>query len=91
MGLIVITEEELFGEKKRRLLPPRIKSGYFVSDFSELKSGDVMVHIDHGVGIYRGLKRLKVGGSSSDCLLIEYLRVINSMYLLIALRWYRNI
>ncbi|MDX1778965.1 MAG: hypothetical protein R3339_08795, partial [Thermodesulfobacteriota bacterium] len=54
MGLIIITEEELFGEKKRRLAPPRVKRGYFVSDFSELKSGDVMVHIDHGLGIYRG-------------------------------------
>jgi transcription-repair coupling factor (superfamily II helicase) len=70
--LIVITEEELFGEKKRRALPPRIKSGYFVSDFSELKVGDCLVHIDHGVGIYQGLQRLKVGDIFSDCLLIEY-------------------
>ncbi len=72
MGLIIITEEELFGEKKRRLAPPRVKRGYFVSDFSELKSGDVMVHIDHGLGIYRGLKRLEIGGESSDYLLLEY-------------------
>jgi len=70
--LIIITEEELFGEKKRRALPPRIKSGYFVSDFSELKVGDCVVHIDHGVGVYQGLQRLKVGDLSSDCLLIEY-------------------
>ena len=70
--LIIITEEELFGEKKRRALPPRVKSGYFVSDFSELKVGDGVVHIDHGVGVYQGLKRLKVGDLSSDCLLIEY-------------------
>ena len=72
MGLIVITEEELFGEKKRRLAPPRVKRGYFVSDFSELKSGDVMVHIDHGLGVYRGLKRLEIGGEASDYLLLEY-------------------
>ena len=70
--LIVITEEELFGEKKRRALPPRIKSGYLVSDFSELQVGDAVVHVDHGVGIYRGLQRLQVGDACSDCLLIEY-------------------
>lgn len=72
MGLVVITEEELFGEKKRRLAPPRVKRGYFVSDFSELKNGDVMVHIDHGLGIFRGLKRMEIGGESSDYLLLEY-------------------
>ncbi len=70
--LIVITEEEIFGEKRRRPSPPRLKSSYFISDFSELAAGDCVVHVDHGVGIYRGLKRLEVGGESSDYLLIEY-------------------
>jgi transcription-repair coupling factor (superfamily II helicase) len=72
-GLIVITEEEIFGEKKRRSAPPRVKSGYFISDFSDLKTDDFVVHTDHGVGIYRGVKRLEVGGECSDYLLIEYL------------------
>jgi transcription-repair coupling factor (superfamily II helicase) len=70
--LIVITEEEIFGEKRRRPAPPRLKSSYFISDFGELEAGDCVVHVDHGVGIYRGLKRLEVGGESSDYLLIEY-------------------
>lgn len=71
--LIVITEEEIFGEKRRRSPSPRVKSGYFISDFSDLKIGDFMVHKDHGVGIYQGLKGLEVGGECSDYLLIEYL------------------
>ena len=70
--LIVITEEEIFGEKKRRPAPPRLKSSYFISDFGELEAGDCVVHVDHGVGIYRGLKQLEVGGERSDYLLIEY-------------------
>lgn len=70
--LIIITEEEIFGEKKRRTLP-KLKSGFFISDFSDLKSGDCVVHTDHGVGIYQGLKRLEVEGECGDYLLIEYL------------------
>ena len=70
--LIVITEEEIFGEKRRRSALPKVKSGYFISDFSDLKVGDFMVHKDHGVGIYQGLKGLEVGGEHSDYLLIEY-------------------
>jgi len=73
LGLIVITEEEIFGEKRRRSALPKLKSGYFISDFSDLKVGDFVVHTDHGVGIYQGLKRLKVEGEFSDYLLIEYL------------------
>jgi len=73
LRLIIITEEELFGEKRRRSAPPRVKSGYSISDFSDLKVGDFVVHADHGVGIYRGLKKLEVSGEWSDYLLIEYL------------------
>ncbi len=70
--LVVITEEEIFGEKRRRPAPPRLKSSYFISDFGELEAGGRVVHVAHGVGIYRGLKRLEVGGESSDYLLMEY-------------------
>ncbi|MCK5421607.1 MAG: DEAD/DEAH box helicase, partial [Deltaproteobacteria bacterium] len=70
--LIIITEEEIFGEKRRRSAPARKKSGYFISDFSDLKVGDFVVHTEHGVGIYRGLKGLEAGGEHSDYILIEY-------------------
>ncbi|KPJ59442.1 MAG: hypothetical protein AMJ42_01970 [Deltaproteobacteria bacterium DG_8] len=73
LRLIVITEEEIFGEKRRRSVLPKLKSGYFISNFSDLKAGDFVVHTNHGVGVYQGLKRLKVGEECSDYLLIEYL------------------
>jgi transcription-repair coupling factor (superfamily II helicase) len=50
-----------------------VKSGFFISDFSDLKMGDSVVHTDHGVGIYRGLQRLEIGEECGDYLLIEYL------------------
>lgn len=70
--LILITEEEIFGEKRRRPAPARITSGYFISDFSDLNVGDLVVHTEHGVGMYRGLKGLDAGGEHNDYLLVEY-------------------
>jgi transcription-repair coupling factor (superfamily II helicase) len=73
LRVVVITEEEIFGEKRRRPIVSRAKRGYPVSDFSDLNADDFVVHRDHGVGIYRGLKGLEVGGDDSDYLLLEYL------------------
>ncbi len=73
LRLIAITEEEIFGEKRRRSAVPKVKSGFFISDFSDLKMGDSVVHTDHGVGIYRGLQRLEIREECGDYLLIEYL------------------
>ncbi|MCX5906030.1 MAG: hypothetical protein NTY64_02270, partial [Deltaproteobacteria bacterium] len=53
-GLMIISEAELFGEKrlrKRRALPRR---DHALTAFSELSVGDYVVHTDHGIGIYRG-------------------------------------
>ncbi len=71
--LAVITEEEIFGEKRRRLSAPKLKQGSAISDFSDLKEGDCIVHRDSGIGIYRGLNTLAAGGISADYLSLEYL------------------
>lgn len=44
----------------------------FLSDLSDLKVGDYVVHIDHGIGVYQGLKQLEVGGSTRDFMLLTY-------------------
>lgn len=72
LRLIVITEEEIFGEKRKVAVLPR-PSSYFTSDFSELKIDDYVVHVDHGIGIYRGVKKLKIENSFHEYLTIEYL------------------
>ena len=71
--LVIITEEEIFGEKRRRIKAPIRKQGSAVADFSDLKDGGLIVHRDNGVGIFKELLRLDAGGISADYLLLEYL------------------
>ncbi len=73
LKLLTVTEEEIFGRKieRKRRRPPR--EGYFLQSFGELNDGDHVVHTDHGIGLYRGLQKLLVGGQGNDYLLLEYL------------------
>jgi transcription-repair coupling factor (superfamily II helicase) len=44
----------------------------FISGLGDLKVGDYVVHVDHGVGIYQGLRQISVSGSSRDFMLLTY-------------------
>ncbi len=70
-GLYVYSEEEVFGEPRvrRRLRRP---AGAPLLAPDELKSGDLVVHIDHGIARYRGLKHMRVGGTEGDFLNLEF-------------------
>ncbi|GFE57011.1 transcription-repair coupling factor [Geobacter sp. AOG1] len=72
-GVAVIAEEEIFGRrvKQRRGLSEARKKQLLTS-LAELKPGDHMVHIDFGVGLYRGLQHLTLGDVEGDFLLLEY-------------------
>jgi transcription-repair coupling factor (superfamily II helicase) len=72
-GWVLLTEEEIFGER-RRLGEEKVRTS--VSPFSsyrELRENDFIVHIDYGIGLYRGMARLRIGGAASDYLHLEYL------------------
>jgi transcription-repair coupling factor (superfamily II helicase) len=70
-GLVVLVEEEIFGPKARRR-PPRRFAGRGVGDLRELRDGDFVVHVQHGVGAYHGLVKLEIRGVPADFLLLEY-------------------
>jgi len=80
-GWVILTEEEIFGQR-RRLPEGKVRSsitsaswqrgGPTLSSFRELREDDLVVHIDYGIGRYRGLKHLKIWGVSNDYLLLEY-------------------
>lgn len=71
--LVLIAEEELFGKRVRRKTGvSALRSKQIMASLAELKPGDAMVHIDHGIGIYRGLQHLKTGAVEGDFLLLEY-------------------
>ncbi|MCX7991555.1 MAG: transcription-repair coupling factor [Proteobacteria bacterium] len=71
-GLWFITEEEIFGfrEKKKEQKTKALTS--YISSIYELKEGDLAVHIDHGIGIFRGLKQLEVLGKKGEFIELEY-------------------
>lgn len=71
-GLMLITESELFGEKRPRKHPAIRLKDHALAAFSELRLDDYVVHADHGIGIYRGLMKLRLGSEEHDFLLIEY-------------------
>ena len=70
--LIVMTETDIFGEKKRAPKPPSKTYDAFLNVFKELKENDHVVHSQHGIGIYRGLKKLKIENIENDFFQIEY-------------------
>jgi len=69
---VFITDQEIFGkERNKRYRLTRRKSEPF-STTMDISPGDYVVHIDHGIGIYRGIINLTVKGIKQDYLLIEY-------------------
>lgn len=50
----------------------RSKTSSFFSDFSDLKPGDYVVHVDHGIGRFEGLRHIGVGGATSEFMLLTY-------------------
>ncbi|GJM17152.1 MAG: transcription-repair-coupling factor [Thermodesulfobacteriota bacterium] len=72
--LEILTEEEIFGEKKDRTSYKKGKNvpSAFITSFSELKPGDYIVHIEFGIGIFRNLKKLNIGGTEGDYIQCEY-------------------
>ena len=68
----VIAEDELFAKAARHKVPPSTKGAAFLKSIEELKVGDCVVHIQHGIGRYLGLQRLQVQGFECDYLIIEY-------------------
>jgi transcription-repair coupling factor (superfamily II helicase) len=73
LKLVVVGEEEVFGKKEKRRRARPVREGYFLKSFGELREEDYVVHTDHGIGKYLGLKKLSIGKSENDFLLIEYL------------------
>jgi transcription-repair coupling factor (superfamily II helicase) len=70
--LALITEEDILGE---RLIRPRRASKRaenFIAEVTSLSAGDVVVHVDHGIGRFVGLRAIEAAGAPHDCLEIHY-------------------
>jgi transcription-repair coupling factor (superfamily II helicase) len=72
LGLTVLTESEIFGARRRTLKRPKFQRGSPLTAFTDLAVGDLVVHEDHGIGRYLGLRTMTVGDRQGDFLLLEY-------------------
>src|SRR5207247_3128543 len=70
--LAVLTDHEVFARYRRRRRRLKKTGGLSLAELSSLKMGDFVVHEDHGIGVYRGLKRLTLNGQETDCVEIAY-------------------
>ncbi len=71
-GLCYLTEAEIFGPRREVRRRPKPAEALPFSSFEDIRYGDYVVHVDHGIGQYRGLRQLAVGGHAADFLLIKY-------------------
>ncbi len=74
LRLAFFSDADLFGEFAWGTRGRREKSAAasFISDLSDLKVGDYVVHVDHGISLYQGLRPLEVDGAPRDFMLLAY-------------------
>ncbi len=70
--LAVVSEQDILGERLVRKVKKTRKAADLISELATLSPGDLMVHVDHGIGRFEGLHALTVQGSPHDCLLLVY-------------------
>lgn len=69
----VVTEEEIFNKKpKRTPRRQKLSNAERIKSYSELKVGDYVVHVNHGIGKYLGIETLEINGVHKDYLHIRY-------------------
>ena len=74
-NLALITETQLFGNRiaqRRRRSKTQSNTDFIVKSLTELRINDSVVHIDHGVGRYRGLQTITTDGQATEFLALEY-------------------
>lgn len=72
LKILVIQEEEIFGRRKRRPRSVKTARSAAIDTFVELNPGDYVVHINYGIGRFKGIERIKAVGTERDYIQVEY-------------------
>jgi len=70
--LLVLEENQIFGRKKRAQASLKKVHTQVIDSFVELNPGDFVVHMNYGIGLFKGIDRIKVGGNERDYIHLEY-------------------
>ena len=68
----VISEQDILGDRLVRPRKSSRKLDNFISEITSLATGDIVVHVEHGIGRFVGLQTLEVSGAPHDCLELHY-------------------
>ena len=68
----LITEEDILGERLVRTRRQSKRPENFIAEVTSLAAGDLVVHVDHGIGRFHGLRAIEAAGAPHDCLEIHY-------------------
>ncbi len=72
-GILTLSDNELFGRTEvRRIKPRKTVAGQAIDSFTDLQPGDYVVHLSHGIGIFRGTKMLEKNDQFEEHLTLEF-------------------
>jgi transcription-repair coupling factor (superfamily II helicase) len=80
LRIVYVSETDIFGESsavetsatRTKAQRPKSRLGAFISDFRDLKPGDLVVHVDHGIGRFDALQTIKAQGAEREFMLLVY-------------------
>jgi transcription-repair coupling factor (superfamily II helicase) len=71
-GLTVISEQDVLGDRLIRAPKRKRRAENFLTEAQSLSAGDLVVHVDHGIGRYQGMEVVTAAGAAHECLVLEY-------------------
>ena len=71
-GLVVISEQDVLGDRLIRGARKKKRAENFLTETQTLSPGDLIVHVDHGIGRFTGLETVTAAGAPHECILLEY-------------------
>ena len=69
---VIIAEQDVLGDRLVRRTSNRKRDKDFIAEASSLSEGDIVVHVDHGIGKFVGLRTIEAAGAPHDCLELRY-------------------
>ena len=70
--LVVVAEQDILGDRLVRRSKKRRRAADFIAEATSLSAGDIVVHADHGIGRFVGLRTIEALGAPHDCVEIHY-------------------
>jgi transcription-repair coupling factor (superfamily II helicase) len=70
--LVIVAEQDILGDRLIRRSKRKKRAADFITEATGLTAGDIVVHVDHGIGRFVGLKTIEAAGAPHDCLEIRY-------------------